>query len=220
MSLSMLTKPVEELEALAGLQCRQPRSKREWKLYHHLRYVVYVEECGLLPKADFSTETESDQYDDCGRSVAFLALRPIFGSNGKQTLEVLGCLRLILGRKVSVLPCEDHLEMNQKVDGRSTVEISRLIVAPAFRRHYSRDIIRWLTWQVRQYNLEHGIQYCYAAIEVSTFRLLTAMGFPLRQVGPVGDYMGEVMPTLLSMEDVLAPDIVRKIWRDIPEKAS
>lgn len=198
--------------------CVHPSTAEEHFAAQNLRYRVYVEEMGFIPLRSLNHEemVERDFYDMAGRSIAFFIHKKI-----SSNIQPVAYLRLILGSKVDILPCFKHLDICEpKFPQHALSEISRLIIDKQFRGSKSRDIIRYLTWSMVCYCVLHGIEECYAAIEPTTFRLLSSIGLRPITVGAKGSYMGSVLPVVFRIRDVLNYDTMRRVWSNIPYETS
>lgn len=173
-----------------ALQFRQIESDDELASIYCLRYIVYCLEKGFLPTEDFPTKKETDKYDEY--AAHFVAIDAADGG------QLLGYFRLILPNPYG-FPCEKHFDLTERSPyPEKTVEMSRLIVAPNARIIW-RHILMGLSKEVYLFNRENNIDYCYAAVEESLFSVLKRIGLPFRQIGLSADYMGETLPTILSM---------------------
>lgn len=184
-----------------------------------LRYAIYCEECGFLPKESFPDGLESDQYD--ARSVQFSAVN--------EAEEIVGTSRLVLCDSqsdefplMSLCPPESGFAPLEKT---RCAEVSRLAVNRMYRRRKgdtlfgvnegelkrepgARDpesgerranaplLVLGLYREMYCYSRANGIDYWFAAMEDSLARVLGMFGFKFQVIGPKQDYYGPVRPYL------------------------
>ena len=184
------------------------------------RYQVYVEECSYLPATDYPDKRESDE-NDC-RSSHFCAFNL---SN-----ELVGYSRLVRADDELRFPFERHCNVFSAGANfpppEKTVEISRMIVHRSYRRRRgdhlngvtlsgsegdgkvdrrtnSPQILLSLYRQMYVYSKSNGFLFWYAAMEPQVARALSGIGvFKFRQIGPVGDYYGDVAPYIASLDEI------------------
>lgn len=179
------------------LQFRKVANQREMEAVYTLRYNVYCLEKGFLPAEDYPDHMEKDEFDTC--STHFLAINTDDGQ------DILGCFRLILPSGQG-FPCEQHFALGEKSpDFSRTAELSRLIVAPNARKDW-RHILMGLSKEIYLYNHEKNLVYNYAVMDKFLIVILQRLGLPFRVLTAEGSYMGDTLPSLLSMitlEEVL-----------------
>jgi N-acyl-L-homoserine lactone synthetase len=165
--------------------------KEELEKIFKLRYQVYCVEKGYLKSEDYPDGLEKDKFDE--HSVHFVALETT------NTDRLIGCVRLILFNKYG-FPAELHCTLFEKTSNpNKTIEISRLIVDKDYRssRHF---ILLGLCKEIYLYNKLNNITHCYAVVDRLLFELLQKLGLPFKQIGESALYMGETIPTILSMD--------------------
>lgn len=202
-----------------------------------LRYQVYCEEFEYLPASDYPLRQESDA-DDAG-AAHFHVFEP--QATGRLGLglgtadwggyvsgELAGYVRLVRPDARGLLPvqrrCHLRLDSGSLPDPAACAEVSRLIIAPAFRRPrrhgparlqaahkgaagggsqtLATDILLQLFRQMVNYSRSHGIRYWFAAMERPLARSLAQMGFPFQAAGPEGDFFGRVTPYLADLHEL------------------
>lgn len=200
-----------------------------------LRYRVYCEEFGYLPCADYPSGLESDQ-DDVS-ALHFHLFEPKFAGvagtiNGEHNLtghaSLAGYVRLVRPDSNGLLPVQRrcHLSLDAHLMPRPelTAEVSRLIIAPEFRRQRggesgrgkavlvdrvrdgsqssSTDLLLRLFRQMVIGSQVHGIRYWFAAMERPLARSLAQMGFPFKEAGPEGEYYGRITPFMADLHEL------------------
>lgn len=164
-----------------------------------LRYQVYCEELGFqLAQHD---GREIDPYDD--HSLHFLLHHKPSGLDA-------GCIRLVLPlERGGGLPFEAcgllHIDRDQfdwkQLDPRSCCEVSRLAMAPAFRRHLAEIggeiygtrlpiVSLSLYHAVIALILDRGLETVFMVNEVRLKRLLQRLGIRLAQISDEFDHYG------------------------------
>lgn len=200
-----------------------------------LRYQVYCEEFDYLPASDYPLRQESDA-DDAGAAHFHLFEPQATGSMGLGAGDWGGCasgtlagyVRLVRPDAQGLLPvqrrCALRPDSGSLPDPAACAEVSRLIIAPAFRRKRSHgsarlqaaqngatgsgaqilptDILLQLFRQMFNYSRTHGIRYWFAAMERPLARSLAQMGFPFQAAGPEGDFFGRITPYLADLHDL------------------
>jgi len=189
---------------------------------YSLRYQVYCEERGFIPKDRYPDGRESDQYDD--NSLHFGA----YLSGG----QVAGTVRLIKDDAVQQLPLFVKCDINEAdlpadISGANSAEISRLAVSKEVRRRNGDgnlgvnaqairpmpmgrmgkrrlcpELILGLYKSMYHETKRRGIKYWLAAMEPSLAKLLSRFHFHFQEIGPEVDYYGIVKPYLANVEDI------------------
>lgn len=188
---------------------------------YSLRYKVYCEERGFIPKEMCPDQRETDRYDD--RSLHFGA----YLLDG----EVAGTVRLVKAPTINELPLFKRCAIDREalpygVNGSNSAEISRLAVSKHMRRRrgdgtYSSDspqtqpvslrsgkrrvcpeLILGLYKAMYHETKRSGIKYWFAAMEPSLAKLLSRFYFQFEEIGPEVDYYGLVRPYVASVEDI------------------
>lgn len=181
-----------------------------YERYLEARYEIFCEELGRVepPNAMSSNgkPIETDQYDPYSRH--FLATH-------KPTQTVAGFVRVILPNLngLNVTPRYTIDRPLPYADARddNTGEISRMAIAPHFRRRHADqgkiqgspeeemsgkregarrhqpELVLGMYREVYQLCRQLGIDYCVAAMDSHFSRLLVALGFPFVPVGPVNE---------------------------------
>jgi N-acyl amino acid synthase of PEP-CTERM/exosortase system len=197
-----------------------------------LRYRVYCEEFGYLPAQDYPDGLESDA-DDL-RSAHFHCLTSDLGEDiGTSRVSIwedalAGYVRLVRPDASGRLPvqrrCELNLDADFWPDPLATAEVSRLIIAPEFRRTRGTpvmqdacssayqagslrrplptDVLLQLFRQMYDHSQAHGIRYWFAAMERPLARSLAQMGFPFKAAGPEGEYFGRITPYVADIHEL------------------
>jgi len=150
------------------------------KLSHRLRYDIFCEELGWVPKR--SDRIDTDDYDN--NAVYF----GVFNGHN----ELLAFLRIIrsagdfmLENEFRSLVCKEY---RIKKD-HETVEISRLCVTSRARSNRiegnfgTHGISILLYKAVYQWCVQNNIRYLYCVVERTIFRLLNSRGFTCRMLG-------------------------------------
>lgn len=188
-----------------------------------LRHQVYCEELGF--QLEQKQGREVDDYDDHSLS-CLLHHRP-------SGLDA-GCIRLVLPlERGGGLPFEacglrymDSAKLDwRKLDPRRCCEVSRLAMAPAFRRHLAErggeiDGNRMPMVSMALYHavialiLDRGFESIFMVNEVRLQRLLHRMGIRLRQISEEFDYYGRRAVFFIDREELLWElDNWRSDWR-------
>lgn len=193
-----------------------------------LRFQVYCEEKEFLPRAAYANGMEIDEFDDQATHIAVYGDDPL----------PKGYVRVIAAGDQSELPLFAHgmtvgPEFPIPAPG-GAVEISRMMVRSDYRKRLrdpddgfpptalladpparnASDLIQLkLIRLAYRHALASDVRWFLSAIEPAQGRKLSMMGFPIRPIGPVGDYFGNVRPhavDLREMEDKLrenCPDV-------------
>ena len=199
-----------------------------------LRYQVYCEEFGYLAAGDYPDGLESDEDDASSAHFHFSSPLTADEANPHPHGHVMsrgplaGYVRLVQPDASGFLPvqrkCSLTLEQHALPDPSATAEVSRLIIAPQFRRarrsrfvdgqsadaqrhdgrerHLPTDILLHLFRQMHDYSRLHGIRYWFAAMERPLARSLAQMGFAFKPAGPEGEFFGRVTPYLADLHDL------------------
>ncbi len=199
-----------------------------------LRYQVYCEEFGYLSAGDYPNGLESDEDDASSAHFHFSPPLTTDEANarphghGVARGPLAGYVRLVKPDASGLLPvqrrCSLTLGLDALPDPSATAEVSRLIIAPQFRRarrsrfadgqpaqahhhdgrerHLPTDILLQLFRQMHEYSRLHGIRYWFAAMERPLARSLAQMGFPFKPAGPEGEFFGRVTPYLADLHDL------------------
>lgn len=197
-----------------------------------LRYQVYCEEFAYLPAQDYPAGLESDTDD--ARSAHFHCftsdLRNEDGelAAGATSNTLAGYVRLVRPDAHGQLPvqrrCQLDIDTTAWPDPQATAEVSRLIIAPTFRRSRGAaaargeslsaarpsgaqrplptDVLLQLFRQMYDHSRTHGIRYWFAAMERPLARSLAQMGFPFKAAGPEGEYFGRITPYVADIHDL------------------
>lgn len=188
---------------------------------YSLRYQVYCEERGFIPKETCPDQLESDHYDQ--RSLHFGAY---MSDNG----EVAGTVRFVLADQLNELPMfgrciVDPDLLPPDVNAGNSAEISRLAVSKqalrrsSLARHLARknlgqplrsprrqatlpEPILGLYTALYQHTKRAGLKYWFAAMEPSLAKLVSRSQFHFDPIGPEVDYYGPVRPYLASVDFV------------------
>lgn len=193
-----------------------------------LRFQVYCEECGFLPKECYPQRLESDEFDECATH--------FYGRD--QSGDLVGYVRLVPPDAAGRLPLMRNCLLDEAClpalpFGDDVCEVSRLMLRHDYRRlrpneavekkplkvassnlpsmggnsfphsgrrrSESQQILLNLYRQMYLWSRRHRVRYWYAAMERPLARSLAAAGFPFRQVGPQADYYGAVSPYLADL---------------------
>lgn len=183
----------------------------DYERYLEARYEVFCEELGRVDAPGLHSAQgrpiETDQYDPFSRH--FIACH-------KPTDTVAGFVRVILPNEsgLNVTPryvIDRPLPYEDATDDRIG-EISRMAIAPHFRRRHSDrgkpvhgdpesemskkpeglrqhqpELVLGMYREVYQLCRQTGLDYCVAAMDSHFSRLLIALGFPFVPVGPVNE---------------------------------
>ena len=188
---------------------------------YNLRYQVYCEERGFIPKQLCPGQLEIDEYDDV--SLHFAAYY-----NADQ--EATGTVRLIKGEFLEQLPlcnkCRiDRSLLPEDFKPESCAEISRLAISKRLRRratdgYYPNEkpdnrstgslpnkrarfpeIVEGLYRALYRETKRHKIEYWLAAMEPSLVKLLKRLYVGFREIGPEAEYYGVVKPYIASVSE-------------------
>ncbi|MNU28993.1 Autoinducer synthetase [compost metagenome] len=183
-----------------------------------LRYRVYCEEKGFLPAEDYPQGFETDEFDE--NAVHFI----VYGDD----VSPVGYMRIIDGQDRHGFPMiahgmtvHDDFEF-PPIDG--VMEISRMIVRSDYRHEHrpandqqsstdlplpqaknESDLIQFrLLRLMYQHAMREGAQWICAAMEPTLHRKFRMMGMPFTQIGPSGEYFGEVRPYAMNLREMEA----------------
>ncbi|MDW9478860.1 PEP-CTERM/exosortase system-associated acyltransferase [Sinorhizobium meliloti] len=181
-----------------------------------LRFQVYCEEKKFLPRAAYPNNLEIDEFDDQSIHVA------IYGDDPFPK----GYLRVVEARDQTELPLFAHglavgPEFPFPAPG-GAVEISRMMVRSDYRHKLrsvedgfppselaappaknASDLIQLkLIRLAYRHAIETDIRWFLAAIEPAQGRKLNMMGFPIKPIGPMADYFGDVSPHALDLREM------------------
>jgi len=184
-----------------------------------LRYQVYCMECSYLCPDDYPDGTESDEHDDAAQH--FYAY-DLLG-------ELVGYMRLIRPNDEQLFPFQNHCVTftdgaKLPAPGRAA-EVSRLMLRSDYRRLPARgladeasgqpptglsgakrddaaQVLLSLYRQVYLYSRANGIDYWYAAMERPLARSLLRMNIAFKEIGPLTDYYGPVVPYLSNLQEL------------------
>lgn len=180
-----------------------------------LRYDVYCEERNYLPSADYPLGMEADEYD---RDATHFI---VYGTDPRP----MGYMRTVPADDSGSFPVFNHGLLPFR-DLRLphpdiAVECSRLMVRPdvrmqevgvSFPQHLilphppaqnaSALIQMKLVRMAYRNALETNVRCFHAALEPPLARRLNRLGFPLKPIGPPGEYFGAVTPYLMDLREM------------------
>ena len=200
-----------------------------------LRYRVYCEEFDYLPACDYPSGLESDEDDATAAHIHLLDPRAsdeadipsgIVASRGDATLA--GYARLVRPDANGWLPVQRRCNITLAADSlpspTMSAEVSRLIIAPEFRRQKpgglgsakgtqidiqqnrrktaSTELLLHLFRGMASYSYSNGIRYWFAAMERPLARSLAQMGFPFKAAGPEGEFFGRITPYVADLHEL------------------
>ena len=188
-----------------------------------LRHQVYCEEMKFLDSANYHDALETDAYDECSWHFGSFNMDGMIVGTVRLVEDRGGGLPM--NAHCTLFP--DERERLRRLP--NVMEISRLAVSPRYRRRKG-DGSWGLPEQsaviaaplppgaerrhpvfptvVRLYRVMYhamktsGRIHLLASMETSLYRALRALRFPFRQIGPLTDYYGPVMPFYMSVEDM------------------
>jgi N-acyl amino acid synthase of PEP-CTERM/exosortase system len=171
---------------------------------YRLRYQVYCVERGFLPAGEYPLAFESDAFDSNSIHVGAVDDRGHLAGTARLVLPIDGTLP-------TVHHCTaDTIDRQLWGPERRWAEVSRLSVSrsygdgakdgvhPVQRGPILIEVSRVLYLASQ----EIGVTHWLVSIERSLQRLLTRIGFPLRQLGPEFDYLGPVAPYSLDLDEL------------------
>lgn len=141
-----------------------------------LRFEVYCQECGYLDPACYPDVLERDAFDDCAEHVL------VYNRVG----ETVGCVRLVFASSLG-LPTQDYFPSYAASDGAHVAEVSRLIVAPAYRGA-SKPILLTLAQTLYRECVQRGITGWLCTMFVPTWWFFRRLGFPFRLAGDISTW--------------------------------
>ena len=179
------------------------------------RYEVYCEERGYLPPSDYPLGMELDEYDFTSAHFT------VYGTEDKP----VGYMRTVPAVENDEFPVFAHgltaWDRHNLPPSEEAVECSRLMVRPDFRSrpvdgtfptdpmlpgpvalNASALIQMKLVRLAYRHALENDVRWFYASVEPPLARRLNRLGFPLRQIGPPGEYFGTVTPYLMDLREM------------------
>lgn len=184
-----------------------------------LRYQVYCMECSFLCPDDYPDGLESDEHDDAAQHFFAYDLED----------ELVGYVRLVRPNDEQRFPFQTHCATftdgaKLPVPDRAG-EISRLMLRGDYRRlpdnrfagpasgqshaassgdrrAQAAQVLLSLYRQVYLYSRAHGIDHWYAAMERPLARSLLRMDIAFKEIGPLTDYYGPVLPYLANLHEV------------------
>ncbi|MCS6786977.1 MAG: PEP-CTERM/exosortase system-associated acyltransferase [Thiobacillaceae bacterium] len=199
---------------------------------YRLRYQVYVLEAGFERPEDFPDGLERDAFD--ARADHYLLRHRATGLYAATARMILPDP----DDPMRPYPIELHcrIDADKKVarpEQRLRLgEVSRFAVSKAFKRRLgeggstgglAEQVDRYLqpderrilphlsigllAAAVRSMHM-HGLTYCYAAMEMALFRLVTHLGLAFHPIGPTVEYHGPRLPCLTHANESL-PNIKR-----------
>ena len=172
------------------IEIRQPKNDSEKEMIHRLRYDVYCLEKKFIDPDKLSNKLEYDGLDEY--SVAFFAIDSDYPD------KIIGCFRLITENPVG-FPIEKEFGVSLPVPSNAIVEISRLIVIPAFRGS-GRTLLKAMFKEIYLYCHNNKIRHCYATVERPLLLILDRLGVTLRPLSDAKWYMnGLTLPTVLDL---------------------
>jgi len=153
------------------------------------RYEVYAEQ-GFVSPNDHPEGRERDDYD--AHAVSAIATVGPLG-------EVIGTARLIFA-DAGPLPIEAPPHSIDVLAGGRVAEISRLCVRPAFRHgRVGMGLFRVLFQVVER----RSIDSVYGILDERLLGSLRWIGLPFRRLGPPRSFMGETIPCVCEVADVV-----------------
>lgn len=191
---------------------RRARSAQDIEAAHRLRYQVYCEETGFLPKEDNPGGLERDRYDVHSlQSVLY----------HKPSGIAVGTVRVVLplpdqpgsGQPARMYASALDALPESVMPRHSTGEISRFSIHESFRKrrgdtlyasllensdHDPRRIIPHMTLglmtSIFEMTLEANLTHLCAIIDPALLRLLRTLGIHFEPVGPVVEFHGPRQP--------------------------
>ncbi|MEJ2610715.1 MAG: PEP-CTERM/exosortase system-associated acyltransferase [Candidatus Thiodiazotropha sp.] len=189
---------------------------------YYLRYQVFCEERGIIPKHLCPRQLEIDEYDD----VSFH-----FAAYHNQDNKLTGTVRLVRSDALEQLPLGKRCHIDRDllpigIDYAKCAEISRLAVSKRIRRRASDgiypqekreemgssalfekrakfpEIILGMYKALYHETKLHGIEHWFAAMEPSLVKLLRRINIQFKEIGPEVDYYGPVKPYIASVSDI------------------
>ncbi len=191
---------------------------------YRIRFEVFCVERGFLRPEDYPDQEESDVYDP--HALHFLASHSSGKPAGTARLVMNGPLGLPLLRHCELEPRFRFLADPGDPLGPRYAEISRLAVAPGYRRHdedgllggppragrscvggartpgspcQAPEMLPQVFRLIYQESKRRGITHWVVAIERGLHVMLRRMGFLFTPIGPETDYYGPVRPYLAEI---------------------
>lgn len=217
---------------------RLARTRADQEAAYRLRYEVYCEETGFLPKDDNPGGLERDEHDDHAlQSVLF----------HKATNAPVGTVRVVLPRADQPghgLPARCHAEAldalsEAELPSLKTGEISRFSIAARMRKRRTdglypglhdpaiddpRRVLPHMTLglmtSIFEMAVEARLTHLCAIIDPALMRLLRMLGLQFTPVGARVDFHGPRQPVYASVKDLLdgvaahSPQLARVISAD------
>jgi N-acyl amino acid synthase of PEP-CTERM/exosortase system len=184
-----------------------------------LRYKVYCEEKHFLPADDYPQQLEFDEFDD--EAVHLL----VYGGDSVP----VGYMRVVDGRGTDRFPMFSHgLTLNSDFERppvAAAMELSRMIVRSDYRHEYrtpsdafstdenlptpsARNASDFVQLKLLRLAYRHALRqdakWFYAAMEPRLQRKMRIIGMPFEEIGPPGDYFGEVRPYAMNLRTMEA----------------
>ena len=192
-----------------------------------LRYRVFCEELGFLPREAYPDGLERDSFDDHAGHVGAI----------DRAGAVVGTARMIRPSPLG-LPLFEHCRVEPAAEAafetQCAAEISRLAIDPRYRRRrgdgrYGLDssgvaapsgglerrgvrpeIVLGLYKAVFQLSKRDGISHWYAAMERALLGSLARFGVRFQPIGPEAVYHGPVVPCVVALADMEASVFAHK----------
>jgi N-acyl amino acid synthase of PEP-CTERM/exosortase system len=184
-----------------------------------LRFQVYCEEKMFLPRVAYPDGMETDDFDHDATHIA------VYGNDPFPK----GYVRVVHAPRQSQLPLFQHgMTVGEDFPipaPGGAVEISRMMVRSDYRKRSravddgfppsalladpparnASDLIQLkLIRLAYRHAVANGVRWFLSAIEPSQGRKLSMMGFPIRPIGPVADYFGNVRPHAVDLREMEA----------------
>jgi N-acyl amino acid synthase of PEP-CTERM/exosortase system len=189
---------------------------------YYLRYQVFCEERGIIPKHLCPTQLEMDEYDDVSLH---------FAAYYNKDNELTGTVRLVRSDALEHLPLGKRCHIDSDllprgIDYAKCAEISRLAISKRIRRRASDgiypqekeedtgssarfkkratfpEIILGMYKALYHETKLYGIEHWFAAMEPSLVKLLRRINIQFKEIGPEVDYYGSVKPYVASVSDI------------------
>ncbi len=187
---------LQQFPQAAYFSTRRVQAGVELEAIFGLRYQVYCEERGFLPRERYPQQQESDEFDH--QAVHFAA----FDQDG----QVAAAVRLVMPVADRGLPCQQHCDLFDDVakpPPALSVEVSRLVLNKHHRTPPGGGcvgtVVLGLYREMYQFSRQSGISHWYAAMEKPLARLLARYGFRFDLAGPESDYYGPVSAYLADL---------------------
>jgi N-acyl amino acid synthase of PEP-CTERM/exosortase system len=223
------TVAIESASLTPRFTFRRLETSAELEASYRLRYLVFCEEAGLIPREECPDGREVDEYDRDALHLGAFDLGA-FSVDG----TMIGSLRILRSATMD-LPLFDHCDPGQirfppDCQGVAAAEISRLALSKTYRRRADdglygmggvfdggrqpqdtecpvvklrkAEIVMGLYRLMYQESKRRGIEYWIAAMEPSLERLLERFGVGFEEAGPGFDYYGLVIPYFIRLRDL------------------